>query len=169
MDGVCFSPTTGVGGGRMSVSGVSGGGGGTSPRRSVGVPPVTSTTGGGTGTDPMIVRRSKSQGSHRTNRRLSKCYSMAQGSLGSEEESGSSPNSPIVVLPTTSGSSAPGGPPKSHLLLLSRQYYSFGSNVTSAANYQQGWYSLSQKKNTKKNLFFLKIIPLASIIYSHSK
>lgn len=90
------------------------------------------------GPDPLVVRRSKSQGSHRTNRRLSKCYSMAQGSLGSEEES--TPPSPAV-----SSSAAPGGPSKSHLLLLSRQYYSFGSNVI-PGNYQPGWFSSNSVK-----------------------
>ncbi|CAL8108819.1 unnamed protein product [Orchesella dallaii] len=142
-------------GARQSVSGASVGGGGVggggsdkSPRKSATAAPSAET-----------VRRSKSQGSRRGERTLSKCYSMAIGAgQGSPEQLNSPPfhssstsnipstplfssmhhntHAPVSPLPPTVSSSVHHIPSsKSNLLLLSRQYCSFGSNVTS--NYNQ--------------------------------
>ncbi|XP_035715729.1 syntaxin-binding protein 5 isoform X4 [Folsomia candida] len=145
MDGVCLSPTAGGGGGspycggsRMSVSGASGGceRKDTSPRKS-----------GGAAVE--AVRRSKSQGSRRAEWKIKQSYSMAVAGQGGSPEATNTNTTPTATHPSSfptspnpssSLSQLPtSGPPtpptnKSHLLVLSRQYYSFGSNVTS--NYQ---------------------------------
>lgn len=167
MDGVCLSPTSGA---RQSMSGASvvGGGSDKSPRKSA--------TGAAASSAAETVRRSKSQGSRRGERTLSKCYSMAIGAgQGSPEQLNSPPfhssstsNIPSTPLhcpvspnpnsPTVSSSThhIPSSN-KSNILLLSRQYCSFGSNVTS--NYNQPPSSgvcdrsidqISNKKPTKR-------------------
>lgn len=198
MDGVCLSPTSGA---RQSMSGASVGGGGSdkSPRKSA-------TSGASAAASSAeTVRRSKSQGSRRGERTLSKCYSMAIGAgQGSPEQLSSPPlhssstsNIPSAPLhssvhpppvspnPATAGhasvassavsSSAHHLPSsnKSHILLLSRQYCSFGSNVTS--NYNQPPSSgVCKKKSFKRqrtnktySYLFSFYISLAKLSFSH--
>jgi hypothetical protein len=80
---ICLSPTSNGGAARMSMSGASVGG----VAKTVGGESVGGGSGSGTSprksapTGPDTVRRSKSQGSRRGEKTLSKCYSMAgQGS-----------------------------------------------------------------------------------------